>query len=253
MNQTPFHLRVWCQTDVGLRRERNEDFFLFDEEIGLYIVADGMGGHRGGEVASRMAAETMREVLQRIIKSGGSRRLNPRVILTQAYEEASQRIFEKSKDLSTELSGMGTTLVASFAYQGTLYVANVGDSRAYLFSNGNLWQMTEDHSLMNEQLRAGVIADKDVAQYSGKNVITRSVGFEPDVQVDVIERELKAGEMVLMCSDGLSGLVEDAKIAELCAGPNPSEIVTNCIAEAKKNGGDDNITVMLVYAEPQSS
>ena len=253
MNQAPFQLRVWCQTDVGLRRERNEDFFLFDEEIGLYVVADGMGGHRGGEVASRMAAETLREVFLRTIKGGGNRRLNPRVIMTQAYEEASQKVYEKSKDPTAELSGMGTTLVSSFAHQGVLYVANVGDSRAYLFSQGNLWQMTEDHSLMNEQLRAGVIDEKDVALYSGKNVITRSVGFEPEVQVDIIERELRAGDMVLLCSDGLSGLVEDAKIAEICLSSKPSEIVPNLVIEAKRNGGDDNITVMLVYAEPQSS
>jgi serine/threonine protein phosphatase PrpC len=246
-------LSVWCQTDVGLRRENNQDFVLFDEEIGLYIVADGMGGHRGGEVASRMAAETLLEVIRKQVKESGNRRVNPRMVLTQAYEEASKRIYETSQEPGTDLEGMGTTLVAALLHANTLYVANVGDSRAYMFKNKKLWQITEDHSLLNEQLRAGIIGEKDIARFMGKNVITRSVGFEREVQVDVIERDLAPGELFLLCSDGLSGLVTDDRIAEICLKGPAEDIVSTCIREAKENGGDDNVTVMVLYAEPQTN
>lgn len=245
-------LQVWCQTDVGLRRERNEDSFLFDEELGLYMVADGMGGHRGGEVASRMAVETIREVIQKAFHEGG-RRLNPRVLLAQAYEEASHRIFDTSQQPGSELQGMGTTLVVALFRGETLYVANVGDSRAYLFTDGKLWQITEDHSLINEQLRAGLISERDLSRFTARNVITRSVGFERDVQVDVIERQLQPGELVLICSDGLSGMVPDERIAEICRMTQPEEIVSVCVNEAKQNGGDDNVTVMALYAKPHAN
>lgn len=245
-------LQVWCETDVGLRRERNEDSFLFDEELGLYMVADGMGGHRGGEVASAMAVETIREIVRKGLSEGG-RRLNARLLLIQAYEAASRKIFETSQLPASELQGMGTTLVTAFRYGDVLHIANVGDSRAYLFSCDHLWQITEDHSLVNEQLRAGLISEKDLARFGAKNIITRSVGFEREVQVDVIERPLRAGDMILMCSDGLSGLVSDERIEEICRSCQPSEIVSICINEAKKNGGDDNVTVMLVCAEQRTN
>lgn len=242
-------LHVWCQTDVGLRRESNQDFFLCDEEAGLYIVADGMGGHRGGEVASRMAAETLRDSIREAIAKTGSRRPNARVVLVEGYEQASHKVYDTSQEPTNDLQGMGTTLVAALLHEDTLFIANVGDSRAYLFTSNQLWQITEDHSLMNEQLRAGLISERDIARYTGKNVITRSVGFERDVQVDVIERKIYPGEIILMCSDGLSGLVSDQRIAEICRNHNPSEIVSICINEAKKNGGDDNVTVMVLYAD----
>ena len=218
-------LHVWCQTDVGLRRESNQDFFLCDEEAGLYIVADGMGGHRGGEVASRMAAETLRDSIREAIAKTGSRRPNARVVLVEGYEQASHKVYDTSQEPTNDLQGMGTTLVAALLHEDTLFIANVGDSRAYLFTSNQLWQITEDHSLMNEQLRAGLISERDIARYTGKNVITRSVGFERDVQVDVIERKIYPGEIILMCSDGLSGLVSDQRIAEICRNHNPSEIV----------------------------
>ncbi len=240
-------IKVWSGTDVGLRRERNEDSFLVDEGLGLYILADGMGGHRGGEVASLMAVNTIREVVMKEVSN--SRRISPRAVLVDAYQEASHRIFDKShKSGNSELQGMGTTLVTAFYHGGVLYIANVGDSRAYLFSKPYLWQITEDHSLVNEQIRAGMITEKDVPIFAAKNVITRSVGFERDVTCDVIERHLKAGEMVLVCSDGLSGLVTDAKIAEIFMTSPHEEIVTKCIDAAKKNGGDDNVTVLLIEA-----
>lgn len=244
-------LHVWCQTDVGLRRETNQDFFLCDEEIGLYIVADGMGGHRGGEVASRMAAETLRDFV-RTSMTTGSRRPHPRLVLVEGYEAASRKVFDKSQEPGSDLQGMGTTVVAALLNEDSIYIGNVGDSRAYLFSNDQLWQMTEDHSLMNEQLRAGLITEADIPTFTSKNVITRSVGFEREVEVDVIERKIHPGEIILICSDGLSGLVAHERISEIFRNHKPSELVSIFINEAKKNGGDDNVTVMVLYAEPQS-
>lgn len=246
-------LKAFCQTDVGLRRENNQDYFLIDDQIGLFIVADGMGGHRGGEVASRMAAERIHEVVRKAIQESGNRRLNPRLVLSQGYEEASKRIFASSQEPGTGLEGMGTTAVAAFLHEDTLYIGNVGDSRAYLFFKNRLWQLTEDHSLMNEQLRSGLIQERDIPKFVGKNVITRSVGFERDVQVDVLERRLEGGELFLICSDGLSGMVTDERIAEICRSEGPEKIVPVCIEEAKRNGGDDNVTVMVLYAEPRSN
>lgn len=241
-------LEAICITDVGLRRERNEDSFLIDEGLGLYLVADGMGGHRGGEVASALAVQTIRDVVLKSSKD--NRKVMPRQLLTDAYREASHRIYDKAHE-GNQLLGMGTTLVCAYFVRDTLYIANVGDSRAYLFKKPDIWQITEDHSLLNEQIRAGLFSERDIENFTAKNVITRSVGFEREVMCDIIERVLHPGEMVLMCSDGLSGLVTDEKIAEICRTYPPNEIVSKCIDEAKKNGGDDNVTVMVIAAKQQ--
>ena len=241
--------QAWCQTDVGLKRERNEDSFLIDEKLGLYLVADGMGGHRGGEVASSMAVQTMREHIAD--RASGARKPSPRALLGDAYREAGSRIFDEShKGTGASLRGMGTTLVAAYCVGDTIYVGNVGDSRVYLFANPHLWQLTEDHSLVNEQLRAGLIRERDVAGFAAKNVITRSVGYEREVVCDVIERTMQPGEMMLICSDGLHGLVSDERIAQICRETSPERIVSICIDEAKRNGGDDNVTVLVLRAAP---
>jgi protein phosphatase len=230
-----------------LRRERNEDSFLYDEELGLYCVADGMGGHRGGEVASSMAVKTLLEFIQKA--QAQSRRYGVRELLVRGYEEASARIYDKSHIESPELHGMGTTLVTALASENSLFIGNVGDSRAYLYSQDQLWQLTEDHSLVNEQLRAGLIDEEDLPRLTNRNVITRSVGFEREVQVDIIERPIAKGDLYLLCSDGLCGMVGDdviiGAIRKFGIGL-PDAIVNECIEEAKKAGGDDNVTVMVL-------
>ncbi len=233
-------LEVWGQTDVGLKRDINQDSILVDKNLGLFVVADGMGGHRGGEVASAMAVETVHEIFEN--KTGNS---SPKEVIRSAFREASRRIYSKSTRENPELMGMGTTMVMAYASGNTVYVGNVGDSRCYLIKEGLLWQMTEDHSLINEQIRAGVVAPDGSDSVVGRNVITRSVGFEENVEVDIIEREVFPGEMFLMCSDGLCGLVSDEKILDLCRGNEPQTIVERCIAEAKREGGDDNVSVIV--------
>lgn len=244
-------LEVWCQTDIGLKRKRNEDAFLVDRDLGLYIVADGMGGHRGGDLASRLAVETVREVVAQ--HHNELDRFSPHSLLREAYTQASHAIFDKSHIERPELRGMGTTLVVAFYHEGTLYIGNVGDSRAYLHSKPHLWQLTEDHSLVNDQLRMGLISEDSVESFAAKNVITRSVGFERDVECDIVKRELRPGELVLMCSDGLTTKLSDNELNKMCRDLPPEKIVAQSIDEAKNRGGEDNITCMVIFLNPSSS
>lgn len=235
------------QTDVGLKRQKNEDSYLTDEALGLYIVADGMGGHKGGDMASSMAVKIMRETVAHHLNKQGSR-FTPRDAILDGYLQASQQIFHKSNVEQPELQGMGTTLVSAFYHNGTLYIGNVGDSRAYLIRDKRMWQLTEDHSLLNEHIRAGFLRDSEIAQFQAKNVITRSVGFEKEAMCDIIEKKVQPGDRYMMCSDGLCGLVKAERLQELCLMENMQEAAQLCIEEAKKNGGDDNITVVMVNA-----
>jgi serine/threonine protein phosphatase PrpC len=234
---------VWAQTDVGLKRDINQDAILVDHDLNLFIVADGMGGHKGGEVASALAVETVQQVVH---KRHGEAKLSPRKVLAEAYREASSCIHHKSTFESPELMGMGTTMVLVWEHRGRMYIGNVGDSRAYLFQKPRLWQLTEDHSLINEQVRAGVISEEEAPHVVGRNVITRSVGFERDVMVDVLEREPQPDEIYLLCSDGLSGLVDPGRLAEILTKTPVEDLVAKCIKEAKVAGGDDNISVIVI-------
>jgi PPM family protein phosphatase len=234
-------LEVWCRTDKGLRRDSNQDSYLINNELGLFIVADGMGGHSGGEVASAMAVKGVEEYVQK----NKNRFASPKDLLTKAYEESSKTIFDRASK-NAKLSGMGTTMVLCYFDGNSVFVCNVGDSRAYMYRLPHLWQLTEDHSLVNEQLRAGIINEEQVKTFASKNVITRSVGYEKEVSVDVLERVAHPGDHFLMCSDGLSGLVPDVMINEILNRTECDRIPEACINRALAHGGDDNITVMLL-------
>lgn len=233
---------AWYLTDKGRRRDSNQDSCLMNEDIGVYIVADGMGGHSGGEVASAIAVQTVEDIL----KKPECKEMSPREVLTLAYEEASRRIFDKAANENPELAGMGTTMVLAYVRNKHIYVANVGDSRCYLFQKPYLWQITEDHSLLNEQIRAGVMKEENIGQFVARNVITRSVGYEREVNPDIIEREVSPGEIYMLCSDGLSGLVVDQKISQIMNQNAPAEAVKTCVDQALANGGDDNVTVLML-------
>lgn len=234
---------VWAKTDVGLKREINQDSILVDKGLQLFIVADGMGGHKGGEVASAMAIETAQEIIKERIHLPRS---SPRKIMNDAYREASARIHHKSTHENPELMGMGTTMVGALCLRNKIFLANVGDSRAYLFRDSQIWQLTEDHSLINEQVKAGVISEEEAPHVMGRNVITRSVGFEREVIVDTLERVAEPGEIYLLCSDGLSGMIEDAEIAKILRETPIDQAVDRCIEAAKSAGGDDNVSVILL-------
>lgn len=239
-------VEVWCQTDVGKKRAENQDSFLMDPDLGLYVVADGMGGHNGGEVASSMAVESVRNVVLESFQNEVG--VMPRDLLQRACATASESIFNASiKD--SKLSGMGTTLVATLCRDNAIYIANVGDSRAYLVRDHHIWQITEDHSLINEQIKAGLLKPEESSAFPGKNVITRSVGFEKSVLCDVIERKAVPGDRFLICSDGLTGMVSDHRILEITEKNEPSHVALKLIDEANKNGGEDNVTAMFILVK----
>jgi PPM family protein phosphatase len=234
-------------TDVGLKRGKNEDNFLVDESMGLFIVADGMGGHKGGEMASQLAVEAVRSVVKNHREEHTF--LSPRAMLEEAYTEASSKIYEQSQLNNKMYAGMGTTLVVAYIHEDEIFVANVGDSRAYYLNKNYMWQMTEDHSLVNEHIRAGLLKDSEAKDFLAKNIITRSVGFEKEVRCDVIRKKLSAGDRFLICSDGLSGLVEDQEIYNTCKSQNLVQSALTCVEKAKAAGGDDNITVIIIEAK----
>ncbi len=225
-------------TDIGLKRKNNQDAFLKDDELGLYVVADGMGGHRGGEVASRLAVEG----IQKFVRE--NKTLPGREVLDKAINFACSNIYHESLT-HDELSGMGTTVLALLFQDDILYIGQVGDSRAYLMSGPAIWQVTEDHSLLNEEIRAGRLAAGQVSSYQFKNVITRSVGYESHVAVDIYRRRVQANDIYVICTDGLSGLVEINEIAEEIKKQGSEVGLSKLVSMANARGGDDNITALI--------
>lgn len=233
----------WAVSDKGNRRDSNQDSYLVNESLGLYVVADGMGGHSGGEVASSMAVQTLESELK-VLKETNT---PIREKLFKSHEQASIRIYDKAAHESPELMGMGTTMVSCYIEQGRMYISNVGDSRCYLYHDSNMWQLTEDHSLLNEQIRTGLIKPENASSFTGRNVITRSVGYERLVHPDIIERDLRPGETYMLCSDGLTSMVPDPKILEAFNTKPLSEVALALIQLALDYGGDDNVTVLVIH------
>jgi protein phosphatase len=239
-------------TDVGLRRDHNEDALLVDEPLGLFIVADGMGGHAGGGTASRLAVETIRRTVreakerdpQRFAGEGAAEDEIPE-LLRRAVEEASAVIHRKAQD-DPELAGMGTTVTAALVSARTAFVAHVGDSRCYLLRGGRIYQVSEDHSLVNEQVKAGTLSPDEAKHSRFKNIITRSVGFEEEVLVDLMALELDLGDAIVICCDGLSNLVEDPEILRVVEENVIDDAPGRLVDLANERGGDDNITVIVI-------
>ncbi len=242
-------------TDVGRKRDHNEDSFLIDEEMQLYVVADGMGGHAGGGTASRIAVETidkrlreMRAALQTPPASASLQDSPVPETIRSAVEQACLAIFAKAQE-DPELAGMGTTVISLLLDEAHAFFAHVGDSRAYLVRGELIQQISEDHSLVNEQIKAGMITPEEARHSRYRNIITRSVGFEEEVQVDVMGLLAEAGDIFILCSDGLANMLEDQEILEIVRASALEEIPTRLIDLANERGGDDNITVIAVRAE----
>jgi PPM family protein phosphatase len=240
-------------TDVGMKREHNEDSFLVNEDLGLFVVCDGMGGHAGGETASRLAVQTIeRELISSRLRpddpfeSKAPLAESPLAgALREAIEGACAAVFRTSK-MNPELQGMGTTCIALLVHGGHALVGHVGDSRAYLVRDGEVTQVSEDHSLVNEQVRAGLLTAEEAKTSRLKNIITRSVGFEEDVLVDVLGVESLPGDKWLLCSDGLANLVDGGEIRDYLEAHPLAEVPRLLIALANQRGGDDNITAIAV-------
>jgi len=250
-------IEVAGETNVGMKRTHNEDNFSIVEESGLYIVADGMGGHASGEVASKMAVDAMREFFA-ATANDPERTWPYKMDRSKGYEEnrlitgiklANLRIFESAQRDSRQ-RGMGTTIVSLFAVEDGVYLAHVGDSRVYRRRDGKLEQLTEDHSLLNDYIKMKNLSADEIASFPHKNVIVRALGMKDTVQVDVHVEEPVLGDVYLLCSDGLSGMVKDEEISAIATSENDLDVMCEkLIAEANKNGGVDNITVVAVRVE----
>ena len=242
------------QTDVGRKRDHNEDSLLVDEELRLFIVADGMGGHAGGGTASRLAVETiqarMRVALQadpELFRRAEALEESPlREVLREAVEGACESIYQAAQG-DPSLAGMGTTVTALLVSGRNTFIAHVGDSRCYLVRRSRIYQVSEDHSLVNEQLKAGAITPDEARHSRFKNIITRSVGFEADVAVDMMGLEVEAGDRLVICCDGLSNLVDDQEILDVVGAEPLDAAPQRLIALANERGGDDNITVIVIH------
>ncbi len=237
-------------TDVGRKRKVNQDSFRIDHEHDVLVVADGMGGHAGGEFASRVCIETIAESIHEDRNSGLS--LNANDLAMGAIHRANMVVFNAGKE-NEVLLGMGTTVDLLLFDDGELLIGHVGDSRVYLLRKNMIWQLTRDHSLVNEKFKIGLITREQMKTDKDKNVITRSVGFESSVLVDIYRRKIEPGDLYLTCSDGLSGMVENDQILQITDEhafnrDDLQSAVETLIHSANENGGDDNITVILSRA-----
>jgi protein phosphatase len=238
-------------TDVGKERDHNEDRFVLLPEFEVFVVADGMGGHQCGEVASRMATTTIAQYFREHREQRGNGGISD--VLRESLVEANQRIHRRAVHSHVH-RGMGTTVVAAAFHrqEEKLYIAHAGDSRAYRMRSGAFEQLTRDHSLVEEALRTRPDITASELAYLPGNVITRALGVEPTVEIDVTVAKVKIGDLFLLCSDGLHGFVPDERIREIITG---TPVLTNAcgdlVAEANKNGGGDNITAVLVRIEEQ--
>jgi len=225
--------RVGATTDIGQVREGNEDAVLIDDP--LYAVADGMGGHRGGEVASNLALQTVEQLFA---KRQGT--------LTEQVERANRAVFERSQS-DRDVSGMGTTLTAALIEGGAVRLAHVGDSRAYLFRGGKLQLLTEDHTLVHRMVVEGEITETEAQNHPHRSVLTRALGVEGDVRVDETNVEVQVGDRLLLCTDGLTGMLsEDEIVSVLHDVRDPQEAVDRLVREANRAGGIDNITAVII-------
>jgi len=248
-------IEAFGQTDVGRRRKLNEDIFLVDNEAGLYAVCDGMGGHNAGEVASKIAIETLGVFIRKSHKEkeitwpygldvnlsfDGNR-------IKTALKLANKKVF-KAADNREDYTGMGTTAVAAVVSGNLMTVGSAGDSRCYVFASGKLTQLTRDDSWVSAALGEGILNSDDVEHHPLRNVITKAVGARDSIDLDLVEHELEPGDLVLLCSDGLHGMINDQEIGRILAASELSleDASARLIEAANEAGGRDNVTAVLL-------
>ena len=244
------------QTDTGRVREHNEDTIATDSDVGLLVLADGMGGYNAGEVASGIAVKTItnlvreglaREDLASIDRSTGLTR--PSIVLRDAITRANKIIYQTARS-QAECEGMGTTVVAALFYDNRISIAHVGDSRLYRQRGSQIAQVTMDHSLLQELVDRGFYSPEEAQRAANKNYVTRALGVEPQVEVEVQEHPVDKGDIFILCSDGLSDMVEDEDIRLTIStfGANLDTVAKQLIQLANENGGRDNVSVVLAQA-----
>jgi protein phosphatase len=246
-------LKCTGETDTGRVREHNEDTIALDADIGLLVLADGMGGYNAGEVASGIAVKTIMNLVRESVErenlaatdaaTGLSRRS---IVLRDAIQRANKIIFQTAKT-QPQCEGMGTTVVAALLHDNRVTLAHVGDSRIYRLRNDQLEQVTMDHSLLQELVDRGFYTPEEAQRAANKNYVTRALGVEPSVEVEISEQDVHKGDHYLLCSDGLSDMVEDADIHLTINtfGDNLGTVAKQLIQLANDNGGRDNVSVVL--------
>jgi len=236
------------KSDQGMVRGSNEDSYIANGRNKIFLVADGMGGHAAGEVASQITASTVDEVA-----AGGSDS-NMEDLLQLAVQQANTRVYEAQK-IKSEYRGMGSTLTVLAFRENRYYLAQVGDSRAYLLRDDTLNQLTRDHSVVWPLFESGVLSKDDISRHPQKNLITRSIGTHPEVEVDLQNGAALEGDLYLLCSDGLTDVLSDSDILQLISrtGMDPQRISENLVRAANSGGGPDNVTAVIVrlWDEPQ--
>lgn len=243
-------------TDVGLLRSHNEDCFIVDDGDQVYVLADGMGGHNHGEVASKIAVNTIRDFLAEALDNDStlpmgydSNLRRHSYSLKRSIHSAHDRVLKAIRE-DGSLLGMGTTVVGALHKDAVLTIAHVGDSRGYRLRDGHLELLTQDHTWVNEQVVAGYLSEEQAKSHPLKNVVTRALGGDSEVMVDVIETKVRPGDLFLLCSDGLTTMLSDEEIHERLVADTPiADICRRLIHDANARGGFDNITVVLLAAE----
>ena len=237
-------MKSFSITDVGMVRQVNQDFvYATDKAVGsfanLFVVADGIGGHQAGDFASRYTTEVIRREL------GKNQEFDIKKSLEHAIRVANSEILKKAAQ-DSDLKGMGTTVVAATIQKHMVYFANVGDSRLYLINRG-IFQLTKDHSLVEEMVRLGGIKPEEAKDHPDKNIITRAIGAKENVEIDFYEHRLKKGDIILMCTDGLSNMVGDEELFHLVQGARDIVEAAECLVDtANERGGTDNIGIVLI-------
>jgi protein phosphatase len=246
-------------THTGRVRDRNEDYLLMDPEIGLYLVCDGMGGHSAGEVASEMAATTIARTLRENVELVRSYTDDPKPrtrrklksVIEKAVQEACQVVWKTArKDKGKQ--GMGTTVAMMLVCGRNAFVAHVGDSRVYMVRNQALCQLTEDHTLFNDMLRQGMVSAEQARAHPYSNALTRAIGIQPGVQIDILHVEIMLGDRYLLCSDGLSSAVPSQEILALAQRSTLTGIADALVDAANERGGRDNVTAVILALEEQA-
>ena len=242
-------MKVFARTDIGKARERNEDFYSISEpggEFGIFILADGMGGYNGGEIASRLATEATKTYIEtNFFKIEYEKKEEILELIRNAMEYANKIVYEKAKQ-EEELEGMGTTLEVCLIYNNRAYIGHIGDSRIYRIRKGILQKLTQDHSYVQKLVKDGTITKEQALHHPKKNMLIKALGCTPNIEPDVLVKGFQEEDLILLCSDGLTNMVEEEEMNSIIQ-QDIENANKNLIQRANDLGGYDNSTVVILY------
>lgn len=239
-------MKAFAKTDIGKAREINQDYYYIPttDKLDLYILADGMGGYNGGEVASKLAIDSVKKYIENNFEKEKETKESILNLIKSAIEYANMIVYKKSKEVK-ELEGMGTTLDVSLIYNNKIYIGHIGDSRVYRIRNKVMRKLTKDHSYVQQLLEDKKITRQEAIHHPKKNMLTKALGCTSYIDPDLRARVINKNDIILMCSDGLTNMVSEEEIYQITK-ENPKEAVNNLIMLANNNGGYDNITVLII-------